>query len=82
VTTSDSTVLPLGQLLAANVRRLLDSKGMSAEDLADKAECTLNFVREILSGRSGGLALSELEAIAEALGVEPSDLVKRNPQDA
>jgi DNA-binding Xre family transcriptional regulator len=82
VTTSDPTGFPQGQIVARNVRRLLDSKGMREEDLARNAGSTLDLVQEILSGRSGPLQLSDLEAFAEALGVDPNDLLRRNPQDA
>ena len=82
MTTSKPTGFLLGQILKANVQRLLDDNGMSADDLAREAEFGLGFVQDILSGRSGELALSELEAIATALGVEASDLLRRDPQDA
>lgn len=78
----DSTEVPLGQVVAANVRRLREGKGMSVTDLARKTGLTVGRVDEVQNGSAGDLQATELEAIADALGVYPMDLVRSAPKDA
>lgn len=59
---------------ARNLRKIRESKGLSQEDLADKAGLDRTYV----SGCERGLrnaTLATLEKLAGALGVHESDLI-------
>jgi transcriptional regulator with XRE-family HTH domain len=65
---------PIRQILAANVRRLRESKGLSQGALATDA----GIYQELVSRIENGVANPELETlgkIADALGVLPHELL-------
>jgi transcriptional regulator with XRE-family HTH domain len=70
------------RLLARNVRRLRDAKGLSQEKLAELADLRQAHVSEIESGLTN-LTLDNLQVLAVALGVRPMDLLnERSNNDA
>ncbi len=68
--------------MARNIRRLLEVKGMSLEDLARKTGYPVAFLDGILSGSSEGLELTVLQDIAVALGADAAELTENDPKDA
>lgn len=82
MTASGSDAFPLGRVVAIRLRRLLDAKGMSEEELARRAGCPLSVVEDLLRGNSGAVNLTVLQDIAVALGSDAEDLTERDPEDA
>jgi transcriptional regulator with XRE-family HTH domain len=82
MTASGSDAFMLGPAVAAKLQRLLDGKGMSVEDLADKAGYPVSRVTEILSGNSGAVELTVLQDFAVALGTDAENLTENDPKDA
>jgi transcriptional regulator with XRE-family HTH domain len=68
------------RVLARNVRRLRDAKGLSQEKLAELADLRQAHVSEIESGLTN-LTLDNLQALAVALGVRPMDLLNERPDN-
>jgi transcriptional regulator with XRE-family HTH domain len=71
----------LRQVFAANLRRLRHANGISQEDLAYEA----NVNRTYLSKLEKGVSYPGLEIIAklaDALGVEPAELLMLSPKSA
>jgi transcriptional regulator with XRE-family HTH domain len=62
------------RVLARNVRRLREAKGLSQEKLAELADLRQAHVSEIESALTN-LTLDNLQALAVALGVRPMDLL-------
>ncbi|WGX94849.1 helix-turn-helix domain-containing protein [Nocardioides sp. L-11A] len=77
-----------GRLLGKRVRQLRAEKNLTQEALAHLAGCTKNHVQVIEAagrldvGRPINLRLSTLFGIAEALEVEPWDLIKESATGA
>jgi len=63
-------------ILGANVRRLRKAKRLSQERLAELTDLDQPHISEIEAGLIN-LTLDNVQALAVALGVEPSDLLKR-----
>lgn len=55
-------------------------RGLTQEALAELVQVDRSYISMIECGRSGYTQLF-LEAAAEALGIEPADLLVRNPED-
>ncbi|MCR1782046.1 helix-turn-helix transcriptional regulator [Nocardioides carbamazepini] len=72
----------VARLLGGRVRQLRERRAMSQEALACRAGCSKNHVQVIEAagradlGRPINLRLSTLFGLADALGVEPWDLVR------
>jgi transcriptional regulator with XRE-family HTH domain len=62
------------RLFAANVRRLRLSAGLSQEALADRAGLHRTYISSIERGERN-VSLANIFALAEALGVDPRDLL-------
>ncbi len=62
-------------ILGANVRRLRKAKRLSQERLAELTDLDQPHISEIEAGLIN-LTLDNVQALAVALGVEPSDLLK------
>lgn len=67
-------------VLARNVRRLREARGLSQEKLAELADFRQAHVSEIESGLTN-LTLDNLQALAVALGVRPMDLLNERPNN-
>lgn len=76
---SPSSEQPLDEVVAANVRRARENKGMSVAALAAITGHTLKFVQDLEKGEISDFEIIDLDAFATALGVEASDLVTRHP---
>ena len=59
---------------ASNVERVMVEQGLTVEELADRAELSLNHVNLILRGRRN-VQLDTLVKLAGALGVTPERLL-------
>jgi len=79
---SGSDAFPTGQAVVRNIRRLLEGKGMSLEDLARKTGYPVTLLDEIVSGDSAGLKLTVLQDIAVALGADAEELTEIDPKGA
>jgi transcriptional regulator with XRE-family HTH domain len=64
-------------VIGTNVRRARQKAGLTQEQLAHEAKIDLTYAGGIERGRRNPSALV-LVRIAEALGVEPADLLKRD----
>ena len=65
----------LRQAFAANLRRLRHAKGISQEDLAYEADVNRTYLSKLEKGVSyPGLEI--IAKLADALGVEPAELLK------
>ena len=66
----------LRQIVAKNLKRLRREKGISQEELADKAEINRNYVGMIERSENAA-SVDMLEKLAEALGAEPTELFQK-----
>ncbi|MDR2675271.1 MAG: helix-turn-helix domain-containing protein [Opitutaceae bacterium] len=57
------------KILRDNVRRLRLMRGLTQQELAERAEMDCNYFQKIESGRWGGLRLTTVETLARALDV-------------
>lgn len=64
-------------ILGANIRRLRKAKGFTQEQLAQEARMALRYVAGVERGEENP-SLRFLVKIAEALGAEPAELLRRN----
>jgi len=71
----------LRQAFAANLRRFRHAKGISQEDLAYEANGNRTYVSKVEKGVSyPGLEI--IAKLADALGVEPAELLMLSPKSA
>jgi transcriptional regulator with XRE-family HTH domain len=63
------------EILAQNLRRLKKSTGLSQEGLADRAGLHRTYISSIERSERN-VSLENIFLLAEALGVEPGDLLK------
>jgi transcriptional regulator with XRE-family HTH domain len=61
--------------MGARIRRLRKAKGMSQQDVADKARLTRVFITRVEAGQQDP-SLSTINAIARALDVSAAELMK------
>jgi transcriptional regulator with XRE-family HTH domain len=67
--------MDLREVFATNLRRLRHEKGMSQDDLAYEAEVSRSYLSQLEKGGYYA-SLKIVGRLAEALGVEPAELVK------
>jgi len=67
------------RVLARNVWRFREQRGLTAAALAGKLDWPLVEIDKIENGDKFDLSLDELERLSLALHVEPADLLRRNP---
>jgi len=68
--------MDLREVFATNLRRFRHEKGISQEDLAHTADVNRSYVSKLEKGISyPGLEI--IGKLADVLGVEPADLIKR-----
>lgn len=73
--------MDLKEVMAVNVRRIRYDKQMTQEELADRADLSARYIGAIeRSNKSASVTV--LGQIADALGVEASELLKRPPSSA
>jgi transcriptional regulator with XRE-family HTH domain len=69
----------LRQAFAANLRRFRHTKGISQEDLAYEADVNRTYLSKLEKGVSyPGLEI--IAKLADALGVEPAELLMLSPK--
>jgi len=66
----------LRDVFAANLRRLRHEKGLSQDDLAYEAEVSRSYLSQLEKGAFYA-SLKIIGKLAEALSVEPDELLKR-----
>lgn len=66
--------MDLRDILAANLRRLRNEKGLAQDDLAYEAEVSRSYLSQLEKGAFHA-SLKILEKLARALGVEPYELI-------
>jgi transcriptional regulator with XRE-family HTH domain len=67
--------MDLREVFATNLRRLRHEKGMSQDDLAYEAEVSRSYLSQLEKGTFYA-SLKIIGKLAEALDVEPADLLK------
>lgn len=72
----------VGLLDVEKIRELRTARGWTQQQAADHADLPGGKVRwgDIETGRRANVTLETLERIADALGVEPRDLLKAKPR--
>lgn len=68
--------MDLKDIMAANLRRVRHDKGLTQEDLAERAGLSTRYVGAV-ERAAVSASITVLGRIAEALDVEPGDLLKR-----
>lgn len=68
--------MDLKEVMARNVRQARHEKHLTQEELADRAGLSMRYVGAIERGDVSA-SVTVLGQIADALGIEPGDLVKR-----
>ena len=68
--------MDMRRLVGRNVRRLRLSNGLTQEQFADVSGFTQQYISGLESGQRNPTVVSLFE-LAQALGVEPADLLKR-----
>jgi len=66
-------------VFATNLRRLRHEKGLSQDDLAYEAEVSRSYLSQLETGAHYA-SLKIVGRLADALGVEPADLLKAPPR--
>nr|AGC71241.1 transcriptional regulator, XRE family [uncultured bacterium A1Q1_fos_75] len=68
--------MELRRIVAQNLRRLRQDRGLSQEELAGQAELNRNYVG-MIEREENAPTVDTLEALAKVLKVEPEELLKR-----
>ena len=68
--------MSLREIVAGNLRRLRHAKGISQEELADRAGIDRNYVGK-LEREENAATVDMLEKLAPVLGVDPAELLQR-----
>lgn len=68
--------MDLKESLAANLRRVRHAKKLTQEELADRAELSARYVGAI-ERADVSASITVVGQLADALGVDPSELVRR-----
>jgi transcriptional regulator with XRE-family HTH domain len=62
------------KIVANNLKALRDVKGVAQEELAVRAGIDRSYISDLENGKYG-LSIDKLENLAEALGVEPWEML-------
>lgn len=68
--------MDLVRLLGANVRKARNAKGISQEELAHEADMKRSYLSDLERGTRNP-SVRALGRLADALGMEPGDLLRR-----
>ena len=71
--------MDLREVFATNLRRLRNAKGLSQDDLAYEAEVSRSYLSQLEKGAFYA-SLKIVGKLADALNIEPADLLKLPPQ--
>jgi transcriptional regulator with XRE-family HTH domain len=66
------------KFIGAKLRRLREEQFVSQRDLAKRAEMSPTTILHLETGENPNPRLSTVRKIAEALGVDPNELVERD----
>lgn len=69
--------MSLRAVVAKNLRKLRQIKGLSQEDLAHRADITANYVSS-LEREEYAVSVDVIERLAAALDIEPMELFRRD----
>ena len=69
--------MSLREVVATNLRRLRNARGLSQEELAELADINRNYVG-MLEREENAATLDMLEKIAVGLGIDPMELFRRS----
>jgi transcriptional regulator with XRE-family HTH domain len=69
--------MTLRGVVARNLRRLRQAKGLSQEELADRAQVNRNYVG-MLEREEHAATVDMLEKFAEVLGAEPAEFFENS----
>lgn len=67
--------MDLKEVMARNLRRIRHDKNLTQEELADRAGLSMRYIGAIERGDVSA-SVTVLGQIAEALGIEPGELLK------
>ena len=70
--------MALREIVATNLRRLRRAKGLSQEELADRAGINRNYVG-MLEREQHSATVDMLEKLAEVLKTDPVEFFRRKP---
>ena len=68
--------MDLKEVMAKNLRRIRHAKNLTQEELADRAGLSMRYVGAIERGDVSA-SVTVLGHIADALGIEPGELLKK-----
>ncbi len=68
--------MTLRRILAQNLRRLRQERGLTQEALADLADVNRNYVG-LIEREENSASVDVLESLARALKIDPTDLLAR-----
>jgi transcriptional regulator with XRE-family HTH domain len=71
--------MDLRDVFATNLRRLRNEKGLAQDDLAYEAEVSRSYLSQLEKGAFYA-SLKIVGKLAEALGVEPAELLRLPPK--
>jgi transcriptional regulator with XRE-family HTH domain len=66
----------INKRIIANIRAILEKKGMTVEKLAFESDITKSHLSRVMSGKRN-LGLGNIELIADTLGVDIEELFKK-----
>jgi transcriptional regulator with XRE-family HTH domain len=72
--------MDLKEVMATNLRRLRHAKGMTQEELAERAGLSARYIGAI-ERADVSASVTVLGRVADALDIEPADLVRRTLPD-
>ena len=73
-----TTMVPIMKFVGVKLRRLREERFISQRDLAKQAEVSPTTILHLETGENPNPRLSTVRKIAEALGVNPNELVERD----
>ena len=68
--------MTLRETVANNLRRIRQAKGLSQEELADRADVNRNYVG-LIERQENSASVDVLDQLATALEIDPIELLKR-----
>jgi transcriptional regulator with XRE-family HTH domain len=73
--------MDLKEVMAVNLRRLRHAKAITQEELAERAGLSARYIGGIERAKVSA-SVTVLGRVADALGVEPAELIRRTSQAA
>ena len=71
---------PSNHRIAVRLDRLLEQRGMTLAELADKVGVTVVNLSVLKNGRARAIRFSTLAALCQVLDCQPGDLLSYHPQ--